>query len=239
MSDIAPPAPHSPPHSDPRDRAVDALMTLAATRRWAEIDLAEIAAAAGMSLRELRTAFPSKGAILGAFSRRIDLEVLAGDTADLAAEPPRERVFDILMRRFEALRPYRAALASIRDGVATEPLTLAALNGTALNAMQWMLAAAGISTTGFSGAAKAQAMVLLQARLLGTFLADDDPSLTRTMKALDEELRAAEPWIRRAEEARATLQGFASVLRPRRREAPPAPLTSEDPIAGSDLTAPL
>lgn len=206
--------------SDPRDRAVDALLALAAQRPWEQIGLADIASHAGLSLKDLRASFPSKGAILGAFSRRIDLAVLAGNASDLASEPPRERVFDVLMRRFEALRPYRDALKSIRSGVASEPLTVAALNGSAVNSMQWMLAYAGISTDGLFGTAKAQGLALLYARAMNAFLDDEDPALAKTMKVLDQELRTAEPWIRRAEDVSSALRGL--LQRRRRSEAGPA-----------------
>lgn len=197
-----------PMPGDPRDRAVDALLELAAVRPWSEIGLGDIAERAGLSLKELRAGFASKGAILGAFSRRIDLSVLGGDAKELAGEPPRERVFDVLMSRFEALRPHRTALRSIRAGIAAEPLTVAALNAASVNSMQWMLAYAGLSTDGLLGAAKAQGLALLYARAMAVFLDDEDPALARTMKVLDEELRAAEPWIRRAEGVTAMLGGL-------------------------------
>lgn len=193
---------------DPRDRAVDALLDLAATRPWSEIGLGDIAMHAELTLKDLRSAFPSKGAILGAFSRRIDLAVLSGDGAELLSEPPRERVFDVLLRRFEQLRPYRPALRSIRAGVMAEPLTLVALNGSLLNSMNWMLAYAGVPTDGPFGAAKAQGLALLYGRSMLTFLEDDDPALARTMRELDEQLRSAEPWIRRAEDVGAMLRGL-------------------------------
>lgn len=192
---------------DPRDRAVDALLDLAATRPWSEIGLGDIAVHAGLTLKELRASFPSKGAILGAFSRRIDLAVLTGDGADLLSEPLRERVFDVLLRRFEQLRPHRAALRSIRAGVMSEPLTMLALNGSVLNSMSWMLAYAGVPADGAFGTAKAQGLALLYGRSMLTFLDDDDPALARTMRELDEQLRSAEPWIRRAEDVAAMLRG--------------------------------
>ena len=46
-------------------------------------------------------------------SRSIDRQVLAGGDADMAEEPPRERLFDVLMRRLEALAPHKAAVRSL------------------------------------------------------------------------------------------------------------------------------
>ncbi len=95
----------------PRDRVIDALMALCAEKPFGDIGLAEIAERAGVSLAEFRDLFPSKGAILGAFTKRIDHIVLEGTTGELAEEPARERVLDIMMRRFDALRPLSRGVA--------------------------------------------------------------------------------------------------------------------------------
>src|SRR3712207_66334 len=86
-----------------RDKAIDALMRLASDRPWDDIEIADIAQEAGLSLAEFRDLFPSKGAVLGAFSRRIDRQVLDGTSDDLSEEPARERIFDVVMRRIDAL----------------------------------------------------------------------------------------------------------------------------------------
>ena len=58
--------------------------------------------------------FGSTIAILAAHMKEIDRAVLAGGSADMADEPPRERLFDVLMRRLEALDPHKAAIRSLR-----------------------------------------------------------------------------------------------------------------------------
>ncbi len=98
------------PQPSKRDAVIDALIRLAATRPWNDIELIDVAVEAGVTLAEFRDLFPSKGAVLGGFSRLIDRQVLDGTTDDLADEPPRERVFDVMMRRIDALTPYKAAL---------------------------------------------------------------------------------------------------------------------------------
>ena len=65
--------------ADPRTRIVDALLTLAGERTFEDITIRDVCAAANVSLADFRDAFPSKGAVLGAFSKRIDREVLAND----------------------------------------------------------------------------------------------------------------------------------------------------------------
>jgi len=188
--------------TDKRKAVVEALMDLASTRSWNEIEIGDIAKAANVSLAEFRDLFPSKGAVLGALSRQIDRQVLEGTTADLAGEPARERIFDVIMRRFDALEPYKRAPRRISQDLQYEPLSLTALNQVALNSQRFMLAAAGINTEGPLGALKLQGAVLVYANTMRTWLDDDDPALARTMARLDRELRRGERILEGAEDLR-------------------------------------
>jgi AcrR family transcriptional regulator len=208
-----------------RQAIVDALMDLASRRSWNSIEIKDIAHAANVSLAEFRDLFPSKGAVLGALSRQIDKQVLEGTTDDLAGEPARERIFDVLMRRFDALAPYREALRRISADLRYDPASLAALNQVALNSQRFMLAAAGISTEGPLGALKLQGAVLVYANTMRTWLDDDDPTLARTMARLDRELRRGERILEQAEDVRRFTAPFRALgralldgRRPSRRE---------------------
>lgn len=185
-----------------RDRIVQALMRLAAERPWNDIEIADIAEEAGVTLSEFRDLFPSKGAVLGAFSRMIDKQVLEGSSPDLAGEPARERLFDVYMRRLDALAPYRTALRRIAYAVRTDPVALMQLNRVALNTQRFMLAAAGIATEDPLGPLKLQGGALVFANTLETWLEDDDPTLARTMARLDRELKRGERVMERAEDFR-------------------------------------
>lgn len=188
--------------SSPRDRIVDALMTLAAEQPWNDIEIGDIAREAHVTLAEFRDAFPSKGAVLAGLARRIDRQVLQGTSDDLAEEPARERLFDVLMRRLDAMAPYKRALRRIAFALRSDPLSLLALNGVALNSQRFMLAAAGISTEGPLGNLKVQGTVIAFANTLETWFTDDDPSHARTMARLDREIRRGERFMERAEDAR-------------------------------------
>jgi AcrR family transcriptional regulator len=199
--------------TDKRQAIVDALMDLAARRPWREIEINDVAQAAHVSLAEFRDLFPSKGAVLGALSRRIDRQVLEGTTEDLAGEPARERVFDVMMRRFDALAPYKEALRRIFRDLQYDPLSLAALNQVSLNSMRFMLAAAGIGTEGPLGGLKLQGAVLVYSNTMRTWFEDDDPTLARTMARLDRELRRSERILEGAEDLRRLAAPFRALGR--------------------------
>ena len=187
---------------DKRKAIVDGLMDLASKRPWSEIEINDIAQAANVSLAEFRDLFPSKGAVLGGLSRQIDRQVLEGTGGDLASEPARERIFDVLMRRFDALEPYKPALRRIMQDLQYDPVSIAALNKVALNSMRFMLAAANINTEDALGSLKLQGMVLVYSNTMRTWLDDDDPTLARTMARLDRELRRGERVMEGAEDLR-------------------------------------
>jgi AcrR family transcriptional regulator len=205
-----------------REAIVHALMDLAARRDWHDIEIADIAKAANVTLSDFRDLFPSKGAVLAAFSREIDHKVLEGTTDDLAGEPARERVFDVMMRRIDALAPYKAALRRIVRGLQFDPLSLAALNRVSINSHRFMLAAAGIGTEGPLGGLKLQGAALVFGRTLRTWLDDDDPALARTMARLDRELRRGEGILEQANDLRrltAPFRAFGRALMERRSPA--------------------
>ncbi len=173
--------------ADPRRKIVEALMALAAEQPFEDITISDICARAGVSLADFRDAFPSKGAVLAGLSKIIDRKVLEGINDDLAAEPARDRLFDVLMRRLDAMSPYKEGLRGVSAWARRDPISAMALNGVALNSMRFMLEAAGIGHEGPSGAVKLQGLVLAWLRVLDVWF-DDDITNDRTMAALDKEL---------------------------------------------------
>jgi AcrR family transcriptional regulator len=177
-----------------RDRIIEAFMVLLADKPIEQIGFAEIAKASDVSLSELRGLFGSTLAIVAAHMKETDRAVLAGIDADMAEEPPRERLFDVLMRRLEVLAPHKAAVRSLTRSAMRNPPLAFALNGLAVQSEQWMLTAADIGAAGPRGIVRAQGLALLFASVLRTWVDDDDPGLARTMAALDRALARGQRW---------------------------------------------
>ncbi len=184
----------------PRDAIVEALMELAGERSWEDISITDIATRANVSLADFRDAFPSKGAVLAGFSRKVDRTVLEGTTDDLMGEPAKERLFDVLMRRLDALAPYKLGLEGIDEWIVRSPLAAAAVNRVEINSMRFMLEAAGIESEGPVGAVKLQGLVLVWSRVLRAWFRDDDPGLAPTMAKLDDELTRGARIVGRVED---------------------------------------
>jgi AcrR family transcriptional regulator len=184
-----------PPDASNRDKAIRALMTLIAEHPWIEIDLSDIATEAGLSLAQLRAVFGSPLAILAAYIKSVDEAVLKGDnTSDVTEETPRERLFDVLMRRLDILSPDKDAIGSLMHSARRNPPLALALNSMAVQSQRWMLTAAGIKANGPKGFIRAQGMALMFAQVLTVWLDDDEPGLDRTMAALDRGLTSSQRW---------------------------------------------
>ena len=180
-----------------QDRMVDAALALAAERPWQEVSLREIAEASGLPLAEAYRCGASKQAILEAFLRRIDATVLAEGAMEPEEGSARDRVFDILMRRFDALQPYRKALASILLAQTRDPASALAGLAALQRSMTWMLEAAGLEAEGLRGLARTRGLTLLYLATLRTWLRDESLDLAKTMAALDGYLRRLEALLRR------------------------------------------
>jgi AcrR family transcriptional regulator len=202
----------SPP-TDARGKIVDALLKLAAERRFEDISVRDISKAAGVSLADFRDAFPSKGAVLPGFTRRIDRIVLSQDDGELSEENSRERLFDVLMRRLEAMAPYREGLREVVAWLRREPAAALAMNQVTLSSMRFMLEAAGIEAKGASGAIKLQGLAIAWARVLQVWLDDDEPTLSKTMAELDRVLTRGERAVAGLDRVSALTSPFSAVAK--------------------------
>ena len=210
------PKPAAPAAGTDREKIVSAFLALLSEKPIEQIGLAEIASEAGVTLAQLRGEFGSALAIYAAHIKAIDRAVLAEDLSDMAEEPPRERLFDVLMRRLETMAPHREAVRSVlRSAMRNPPLTIA-LNGIAVRSQQWMLTAAGINASGPRGIMRAQGLAMLFGSVLRPWTQDDEPGLARTMAALDRALARGQRFAGLLDDLCA-IPARLSRLRPRRR----------------------
>ncbi len=226
-----------------KGRIIAAAMKCAETRRWSEISLYDIAEEAGVGLDVLRANVRSKGAILAAFMRAVDDEVLKRAPKREEGTTARDRLFDVIMTRFDVLAPYKPALRNIVRDAPTTPELLPAC----LCAQHWMLAAAGIGTDGLEGAARMAGLGAIYARVFAIWLEEEDPSSPKTMAALDRRLARAEGVARRlhdfGEGARRMIcavapKGLGRICRARSGMEAPAPESgAPSPSGGVDAGA--
>lgn len=178
--------PHAP------DAIVDAALALAAEKGWRRLALADIAERAGVKLADLVEHFADRTAILAAYADRIDHAMMAEEVD--RNEPPHDRLFDVIMRRFDAMSGDRKALGAIVRQSTDDPKALLCGGSRYLRSMALTLETAGISASGLRGLVKIQAIAAIYLYVFKIFLDDDSADHARTMAALDKSLKRASDW---------------------------------------------
>ena len=166
-----------------------AAFTQAGLTGWRSLSIVEAALSAGLPLDRARARFPGPGAVLMKFGVLADQAALA----EPATEPrARDRLFDLIMRRFDVLQAHRDGMTALLQVLPTDPALSLILGGATLRSMGWMLEAAGIPATGFRGQLRANGMVGVWLYTLRAWRDDPSADLAGTMAALDKALDQAE-----------------------------------------------
>lgn len=167
---------------------ITAVFEQAGYRGWRHVSMVEAAGAAGLSLARVRQRFPGRTAVLLRFGVLADQAALAGGSAETN---PRERLFDMLMLRFDQLQQHRAGMLALLGALRTDPGTALLLYGVTLRSMRWLLDAAGVPAGGMLGGLRVHGLVALWMYALRAWENDESADLSGTMAAVDRGLDRA------------------------------------------------
>lgn len=167
-----------------------AALALAGATPWREVTLARLADAAGRPVSDFYGASPAEAVdcVDEAFDRAMADNL---DKPD-AAQSVRDRLFDLIMRRFEAMEPHRKAVVAMEAGVDRDPILLAAAHQRHVRCARWVLALAGLEADGMTGQARAQGLGVIIGQARAAWRGDDAGDFSKTMASLDKNLRRAE-----------------------------------------------
>ena len=204
------------------NRVVAAALDLIAERGWRSLTLDDVAERAGLDVAAVRALYPKRDALLEAFFREVDDKVAAEGT--YSPDDPnsaRDRLFDVLMRRFDALNAHRAAMVALTRDLPFDPKGAGRAACRICRALKGALETAGLSSQGPLGCLRLNGLVAIYLYALRVWLSDETSDLSPTMAALDKGLRAAES-------AMAVLGGLApgtsgGAGRPNQRPGDPMP----------------
>ncbi len=175
---------------------LDAALGLIEREGWRGLTMGRFARAAGVPLSEVYRRQKSKADILRGLVRRIDLIALAEDSgAAPDSETPRDRLFDSVMVRFEAMEAHRGAVRVLAEELRRDPLAVAEILPELRQSLRWTLDAAGIDPTGWQGAVRVRVLGVICAQVLQVWLDDDGRDLAKTMADLDRRLRRSARWL--------------------------------------------
>ena len=179
------------PEGGMKQQAFEVCLALIETEGWKSFSFAKAAEISGLPLSVFHENFSSPIEILLELFRQIDREVL-NMSLHCDDESPRDRLFEILMARFDAAQPYKRALGRFwEDWGQTLPET-PSLACQGVTSMGWMLEAASIGQQGLPGMLRVQGLTVLYFLTLKTWLSDDSPDLGKTMAFLNKGLSQLE-----------------------------------------------
>jgi ubiquinone biosynthesis protein COQ9 len=177
--------------ADPDSRLVAALWHVVAAHGWHGLTMRRVAAASGLPMAELRRRCPSPLHLLRLHGRMMDLAVLEGTVAGQDGQA-RDRVFDVLMRRIDAMQPHRAGILRLLRELRRDPLLALLLLAELPLSMAWMLEAAELDTAGLDGLLRVHGLGGVWLMTVRAWMRDGTVDLGATMAALDRALDRAE-----------------------------------------------
>lgn len=178
---------------DAEQRIVDAAMRLAALQGWTDTTMSDIAEEAGVELSTVRHLFSHKWAIVAALFRRVDEAMLAGIDASMEDEPVKDRLFDLIMRRLDAMEPYRDGIAAVLRALRRDPPAAAWLLACPVRrSLEWILDGARVPRWGPLEPLQRKGLGLVLMAVMRVWIEDDSEDKGRTMAALDKALSRAD-----------------------------------------------
>ncbi|MEM5585379.1 TetR/AcrR family transcriptional regulator [Roseibium sp. AS2] len=192
-----------------RQKILQTFLDLVSVHPYEDVSLTLIAETAKVKLSDMRGAFASKAQLVAAFAEKIDKTVLDGRDDDMGDQPPRDRLFDVLMTRIDALSEHREAVRALHQAARHDPALALEFNRIAARSQKWMLIASGIDVSGVKATVVARALAIAFGRVVGVWLDEEDEGMPRTMARLDKELDRGSDLMKRLN----GLEGFARGVR--------------------------
>lgn len=166
-----------------------AALRLAAERSWQSITLEQIAKAAKVS--STTKVFADKNQILAAIVSYISDETVAAAGKPSVKSSPHDRLFDMMMTRFEILQKYRAGILNITEDLKRDPKAICSLLPAEAEAMRMMLMTAGLEQPQTQEVVSVAGLLVIYGLVLCIWQKDESRDLSKTMPALDRHLKRA------------------------------------------------
>ncbi|MFO1112780.1 MAG: TetR family transcriptional regulator [Rhodospirillales bacterium] len=173
------------------EKLIAAALALAEERGWRAVSLADVAKRAAVPLSDCYRLIPDKAALLCRLLAATDEHMLRHGAAD-PHDNTRDRLFDVMMRRFDALQSRRQGMIAILRDLPFDPGSALRLLPRLRRSVVWMLEAAGISTAGLRGAVRVRVLGGVYLCGLRAWIDDETADMARTMATLDKALRRVE-----------------------------------------------
>ncbi len=196
-----------------KQKILKTFLDLLSEHPYEDVSLPLIAETAKVKLSEMRSAYASKLKLVAAFLEQIDTAVLDERDEDMGDQPPRDRLFDILMSRIDAMAEHKEAVRALHKAARKDPALALDFNALEVRSQKWMLIAAGIDVSGVKATVVAQGLSVAFARVIGVWLDEEDEGMPRTMARLDKELDKGTSFMKRLNKLDGVAKGIRSFFR--------------------------
>jgi ubiquinone biosynthesis protein COQ9 len=205
------------------DKLADAALTCAADTPWGRVSLSDVCAASGQTLADCARYHVTKAHVVAHLDVRIDQAMLSEHLNPDRSQSVRDRLFEILMSRFDTMEAAKVAWVSILKAERSDGAARLARQARRVRAGAWALEAAGVTASNVKGMGRAIGLGRVL-RLVEAVWVEDGPDLAKTMARLDQELRQGEDLL-------GQLETFKNFLSPKRASAhsPASPPEASDP----------
>ncbi len=171
-----------------KDQIIRAALILIEDKGWNGFTLMDVARGCDIGLAALLEWFADKTDILVAYGRQLDLRTLSeADKPDMDL-PAKDRLFDLLMGRFDVLNDDRGAVLNILKDIKCDPVSALVMFPHLPGSMKNMLEGAGINSSGLKGTLSVYALAFCYLNTVRIWVNDDSVDLSKTMAALDKNL---------------------------------------------------
>ena len=163
-------------------------LELAAQYKWCDVTLSQISKTAGISLSQLISLFPSKNALVVGIMEGTTKVIVNDTDQEILYERPRDRLFDILLRRIEVLAPNKIAFKSIIHEISSSPADALCMAPEFFKQIRTTLEVVGIDSTGLTGQIRVHGVAAIYIGALFVWFRDDSSDMEKTTTFLDRRL---------------------------------------------------
>lgn len=158
-----------------------------------------IAETLNVSTQMLSPIFDDLYSFAASFGRYIDGLVVAenpvGETS--SDEPAKDRLFEVLMSRFDALEPFKDAAGVLSKAALRDPKLGGVIAARLPQSMALMLSVSGTAVRGYKKPVQVAGLTALWLRTARIWLKDDSADMGKTMAVLDKALKDVDSIARR------------------------------------------
>lgn len=173
-----------------KGRMIEVMLAVVAAKGWAAFKHSDVARRCKIKTADTEKEFPEKVDFLKGLAEYIDCKTSAaiGNDDFSVDESPRDRLFAVMMERFDVLQDNRDGIVAILKGLRKEPRDAAKSLPHLGDSMKTMLELAGVE----SSLLQVIGLTVIYVATLCSWVNDETPDMTKTMATLDKRLQQAE-----------------------------------------------